>query len=432
MVLVSRKIYFYSIILWLICLYPCKSIAINYYWVGGTGSWSDINHWATTSGGTINHLQVPTAFDDVIFDTSSFSATNQTVTVNSANPVCRDMNWTGARFTPKFTGLNTLRVYGSLKLIPAMNWNYTGQIYFESTSPGRTITSAGKIFYSITFQGIGGEWTLMDALNITVSSNLISGSLITNNQNVNCQSFYCTSSNARSLILGSSIITVGSIYSTSSRLYLIGDNLSLDPGTSIFKVLGKNTSLNQPRNIVSILGSSALSLHNIEITNTNPYCVSNVDLTCEIQSKTTFHKMTISGKQFYLSYYSSTNAKIIIDSLLIMGDCSNTFDNSYKLKINEIICSQNAELFLNVDQQDTIKNLLFNGYQCTINGINAKFHKAILNRDSYINGSNTFDSLTFAPGYRYELSSASTQTINTKFSAEGACSGNSNYSPPVF
>ena len=33
----------------------------DYYWVGGTGNWSSYaNHWATTSGGSTFHTQVPT------------------------------------------------------------------------------------------------------------------------------------------------------------------------------------------------------------------------------------------------------------------------------------------------------------------------------------------------------------------------------------
>ncbi|MFN0014214.1 MAG: hypothetical protein ACKVU2_06660 [Saprospiraceae bacterium] len=35
--------------------------ALDYYWVGGSGMWSDHNnHWATSSGGNVFHDQVPT------------------------------------------------------------------------------------------------------------------------------------------------------------------------------------------------------------------------------------------------------------------------------------------------------------------------------------------------------------------------------------
>jgi hypothetical protein len=49
----------------------CQLFAADYYWVGNSGDWSDISHWATTSGGSVKHLQIPTPTDNVIFDTNS-------------------------------------------------------------------------------------------------------------------------------------------------------------------------------------------------------------------------------------------------------------------------------------------------------------------------------------------------------------------------
>jgi hypothetical protein len=55
--------------------------AADYYWVGGSGNWSDLSHWATTSGGTTRNTQIPTANDRVFFDALSFNGAGQTVTV---------------------------------------------------------------------------------------------------------------------------------------------------------------------------------------------------------------------------------------------------------------------------------------------------------------------------------------------------------------
>ena len=46
--------------------------AADYYWIGGSGTWNDLTHWATTSGGSTNPLIVPSAADNVIFDANSF------------------------------------------------------------------------------------------------------------------------------------------------------------------------------------------------------------------------------------------------------------------------------------------------------------------------------------------------------------------------
>ena len=54
----------------------------NRYWVGGTGNWSNTARWSETSGGA-GGASVPTAADNVIFDTGSASD-NYTVTIDTA------------------------------------------------------------------------------------------------------------------------------------------------------------------------------------------------------------------------------------------------------------------------------------------------------------------------------------------------------------
>ena len=34
--------------------------ATDYFWVGDSGEWSEQSIWATTSGGNVKHLQIPT------------------------------------------------------------------------------------------------------------------------------------------------------------------------------------------------------------------------------------------------------------------------------------------------------------------------------------------------------------------------------------
>ncbi|NVN95188.1 MAG: hypothetical protein HXX18_07895, partial [Bacteroidetes bacterium] len=105
--------------------------AVNYYWIGGSGDWSNISHWATSSGSTITHFTVPGAFDNVYFDQNSFTSAGQTITINT-NAICADLDFTGSLYSPTFTGTLPpvtfdLRIYGSLTLIPAMNYTFSGQ-----------------------------------------------------------------------------------------------------------------------------------------------------------------------------------------------------------------------------------------------------------------------------------------------------------------
>ncbi|MBI5325262.1 MAG: hypothetical protein HZB41_08335 [Ignavibacteriae bacterium] len=199
---------FLLVIILLLTIYS-STFAVDYFWIGGSGNWSEISHWATVSGGTTTHLVVPTQDDDVYFDANSFSQNGSIIRINSS-AVCKSMNWTGARFNPTLAGdFNNLRIYGSLTLITAMNLTFAGQIYFESLSFGNTIKTAGKqLKYNVTFNGAGGGWTLQDGLDVTGNITLINGNFYTNNQRVTCSRFVSNNTNPRILNLSSSIITL--------------------------------------------------------------------------------------------------------------------------------------------------------------------------------------------------------------------------------
>ncbi|TAL67032.1 MAG: hypothetical protein EPN82_15785 [Bacteroidetes bacterium] len=186
-----------------------ESFSTDYFWVGGSGNWSEISHWAIASGSTTTHLVVPTQDDNVYFDANSFSQNGSIVKINSS-AVCKSMNWTGATNNPTLAGdFNNLRIYGSLTLINAMYLTFAGQIYFESINNGNTIRSAGKqLKYNVTFNGTGGGWTLQDGLDVTGNISLINGNLYTNNQPVSCSRFVSNNTNIRTLNLGSSVITL--------------------------------------------------------------------------------------------------------------------------------------------------------------------------------------------------------------------------------
>ena len=80
-----KKAFFLAIAMVMAMLLPGLNPlrAATYYWVGGTGTWSDYsNHWATSSGGTTFHTQMPGAADDVVFDANSFLQADDTVYID--------------------------------------------------------------------------------------------------------------------------------------------------------------------------------------------------------------------------------------------------------------------------------------------------------------------------------------------------------------
>jgi len=180
----------------------------DYFWVGGSGDWSDINHWVTTSGGATHHIQTPTASDNVIFDANSMSA-NAIVNLNSQTIFCNDFNVEAIAYNLKFIGVcQEWRIYGGVKL----NSNFTASLatmFFEALSGTHIIKSnSKKIFVSIYFRGTA-TWSLSDKLDC-VNIYLESGSLKTNSNSIEAGNFISSSSYSRSLDLGNSKFRVSS------------------------------------------------------------------------------------------------------------------------------------------------------------------------------------------------------------------------------
>lgn len=180
----------------------------NRYWVGGGGNWSDAaNHWATTSGGTPNAANLPTASDNAIFDANS-TLTKTTVTIDATSRAspnqCLDFNANAITdtLTLQFNKTSAassyfLDVYGNWtnssflafdsKRVASV-FNY---ITFKSTSTGKTITTNGVSFSEliIGFDGVGGDWTLVGALTISGTNRIINftnGTFNTGNYALTC------------------------------------------------------------------------------------------------------------------------------------------------------------------------------------------------------------------------------------------------------
>jgi hypothetical protein len=204
--------------------------ARNLYWVGDSGNWSDGNHWSAVSGGPADGCP-PTLLDHVFFDQNSFSLAGQSVTLDKPTSYCKNINWIGMNQNATFVSANTLYVYGSLTFVPGMQLNFTGPLYFEASSPGQTVTSAGKTFgNNIIFNGVGGGWTLQDALSTNSDVLLNHGTLNSNDQTLNARSFNSNNTNLRTLNMGASVFNLS--YALWFWEVSNSSNMTLIPGTS--------------------------------------------------------------------------------------------------------------------------------------------------------------------------------------------------------
>ncbi len=190
---------------------PFDVSAADYYWVGGSGNWSDISHWATTSGGTVQHNTIPTASDRVFFDAKSFTGPNQVVTVNNPNIFCKDMIWTGATGRPVFTAPASfvLNIEGSLILNPNMVFDFQGDVFFRASNSGNQINLEGhKLLRNSTFSGNGGEWTLSGAFQVDSLLRFEAGTFKSAGKAVICELLRIQARSPLNLNLDTSRITV--------------------------------------------------------------------------------------------------------------------------------------------------------------------------------------------------------------------------------
>jgi len=186
------------------------------YWVGGSGTWdtTTTTNWSNTSGGP-GGASVPTAIDTVYFD----QAGTYTVTCTGAL-ACLDLNVTAGSVTFAQGTSPTFAISGSMSLIAGTVWSATGTITFNSASTGKTITTNGTtISGAVTFNGVGGSWTLGSALTSSSSITLTNGSFNASTYDVTCTTFSSSNSNARTLSLGSGTWTLsgtGTVWDTST------------------------------------------------------------------------------------------------------------------------------------------------------------------------------------------------------------------------
>ncbi|MEE4177203.1 MAG: hypothetical protein V2I46_06800, partial [Bacteroides sp.] len=355
----------------------------NLYWVGGTGNWEDISHWASTSGGEGGYC-VPTRFDHVIFDENSFDAPGQTVTINgdaSANAYCLSMNWTGVTNSPILTGPTStiLTLYGSLTLADAMNYNFLGDVYFESAEPLSTITSAGQTFKrNLYFQGTG-LYVLQDALAMSGAYILYlnKGGLDFNNQDVTLGRLLAENTSTRTLLMDASTLTLtysSSYYYTYYAFSVNGTNLTFDATNALIRFTGGRPYF---RNT-----GTALNFH---------------DLVSEATSGGA--SVSAPGSSFHtLTFYNPASV-------------------SGGITAQKIDFYSNGSISSNNNDIDT---LLVNG-TASFGGDNGTFGHVTLNGSGGITGNNTFGTLILTSGNQYTLASGRTQTILGDLRTEGPC-----------
>ena len=246
------------------------------YWVGGSGSWdsTNITNWGIVSGG-VGSTIVPTANNNIIFDSNSDAGSAFTVTVGTG-AVCKTFNAKPANSLDQnmtLSGTATCSINGSL-FLPSLNFTrtYTGQINFVGTLPKEIDTSSISMDNTVSLGGIAtynfrSNFNNSDTKNISITAGIVN----TNNFNISSGRFLLSSSNLQQLNLGSSTITISGGVLSGWEISSNATNLVLNSGTSLLRFSYTYGSLLDDR-------SSNKVYNNIEFINSNHNIIS--DITC--------------------------------------------------------------------------------------------------------------------------------------------------------
>jgi hypothetical protein len=220
--------------------------AADYYWVGGSGQWDDLTHWASSSGGSATHAQVPQSTDDVHFDANSFTASNQAVTIG-ATVTCHNLDWTGAGQPVgggaaltglRLVGNGTVEVNGDLRLAAGLGRQDANFRLLASSSGYEVDLQAVPINGWLSFESEAGAWTFVSDVNMvqygaTPSLLLAAGSVDFGSVTVSCFGVRSTGNRVRDIYLNSSVFNLLAPVNTWE---VSGSNLTLEAGTSILRM----------------------------------------------------------------------------------------------------------------------------------------------------------------------------------------------------
>lgn len=261
-----------------------SSYSLDYYWVGGCGDWSDINHWAVTSGGSLKHLQVPTASDNVFFDKNSFDTPGDSINLNTNAIVCHDLIVNKAD-SFRFVGVcKQLNIYGSFKLQEKMEWPMGMVVNFRSMHSGNHVVTSKHLIHAANFEGNGGEWILDSAL-FASTINHTGGTLNSNGCLVDAYQLSSYTTNPRELKFGSSKIKL-------KYFFIEGGGISTSPGTSEIIIKGGNNP-----GLVQINSAPPLQFYDLTFKSDSGALTSN-------SNSYQFHNIKFMGNGYLLGAYS--------------------------------------------------------------------------------------------------------------------------------
>lgn len=138
------------------------TLAADYYWVGGSGAWSDTLHWSGTSGGLVNLSAIPSDTDNVIIDVNSGLLPDDTLFFDLTDHYCHNFTLDSlphliyfAQTTPSI--ITYLYISGDLNIESPTSWLTdpffnTRQVFYPSSGQC-TVTAPYSLFADFIVMG---------------------------------------------------------------------------------------------------------------------------------------------------------------------------------------------------------------------------------------------------------------------------------------
>ncbi len=299
--------------------------AKDFYWIGGSGNWNEIQHWSDQPGGQVNpDAAVPNFSDNVFFDENSFPATGAEVIINDVAK-CANMDWSTVTNFPKFKADNDpahyLTVYGSMKLGSDMLLDLLKPLYFNASTLGNELDFAGHTYNEDIHFSKNGGWIVKTPLHVQNHIIYFEQGNLSFEADITCAQIISDNPISRTWTLNNSIITLTG--SGASVLKINTDNLNLNAGTStiISNGIGAN---------IQVSGSSAISFNDIEFQQ-NAASITNATLQVNfndvefkaggsLQGANSFQNLTFTKGNDY-QIYSGPN-QTVLGQWTAEGSCS--------------------------------------------------------------------------------------------------------------
>jgi hypothetical protein len=130
-----------------------------------------------------------------------------TINLSTTQGAYRNVNFTGFTGTVSFS--NSIFIFGDWNFGGATATSGSGTATFAATSGTKTITSNGDSFPGgVTFNGVGGAWTLQDNLTTSAALGLTAGTLNLGSYTLTCTNVGTSNSNTRTINFGTGKIVL--------------------------------------------------------------------------------------------------------------------------------------------------------------------------------------------------------------------------------